>query len=91
MKQEDDLRGKFLQKGYKRDHIQEQVQLVRNMDRRELVQDRNKLDEEKYEITLVLDFNAQYGEFEMIVKKHWSILKSDPHLGEIKSDCFPYL
>ena len=73
----------FIDKGYNKDFIMEQIQKVYETPRTSLTQDKIKTKRLETELPIILNYNTQHKQLEAIIKKHWPILKADRQLQGI--------
>lgn len=77
-KQAQKIGKRFVDKGYAEADIQEQIWLVAEIDRKSLIQDKARRDQEKdFPGSIILDYSRQSKKIENIVAKHWPILLKD--------------
>lgn len=83
LKQAEMIGERFIQKGYHPEFIEDRIKDVLSLDREGLIQDTIKNTENKNTVSLVMDFNIQHKQIEIIFLKYWNIVKADRHLGAI--------
>lgn len=81
-KQAEVLLKRFVDKGYKEHAIREVEKTVEVMDRKELLKDKPKKNNE-YSMVLVADYHRQYKVFENIILIHWPIVFRDHVLAKM--------
>lgn len=86
--QSDRLEGMFLDKGYRKEFLKRERNMVRNLSRDDLLRDKNAaVGNKEFDGTcIVLDYSLQSKDVERILKKYWSVLKQDTHLKDLLSD-----
>lgn len=78
----------FVQKGYDSAFVNEQLEIVKNMERKDLLVTKEKVgSKEGDEFRIVLGYNIQKNKVENIIKKHWNILLRDKVLGGVLPPC----
>lgn len=59
----------FVDKGYKREHIDEKIMEVADMNRTKLISDKRSVEQRPDLVTIILDYNFKYRKIEKIVKE----------------------
>lgn len=92
--QADLLKGRFIAKGYKGVTLESTIQEVGALHRSSLLNRRQVTSDNSTHVNLpfITTYSNQHRDIKRIVKKHWSVLKSDkvlgPHLPETQSVVF---
>lgn len=73
---------RFLDKGYNSSDIHNEIEKVRRIDSESILAGAQRVTQ-RNEYSLILDYNVQHKKFELIIAKHWSILKHDRLLGPV--------
>lgn len=83
LKQAQWIGKRFEEKGYNKCFIEEKITEVNQTSREALIQDKIKVNDKTDDIPLIMDFSVQHRRMERIIKRHWSILKTDTTLANI--------
>ena len=76
------LKNAFLKRGYREDHIDEQISKASDVNRKQLLSNQHKT-QQVQRIPLVLTYNRTLPDIQNILQKHWPILQLDPGLKPI--------
>ena len=74
---------RFKEKGYEESWIKGQIDTVKKLDRKEMLQDKPKKCQQQTAPVLILDYNSQYKDVAKLIGRHWHILKGDKDLGKL--------
>lgn len=79
---------KFIQKGYNAKLVNKQLEEVKNMERKDLLKNKEKVEKKDgEEYRMVLSYNFQKNKIENIIRKHWNVLLRDNVFGGALPRC----
>ena len=82
-KEKDIMMRRFRDRGYSSKCINLAAERAASRTREELLVERNKQQSEGEKVRFITQYNADSRNISFILRKHWSILKTDAILGEI--------
>lgn len=68
---------RFTERGYNEDFITEKKEEVSRIEREDLIKDKPRSEENKYDLPIILNYDLQFKQVEKPFKKHWSILRAE--------------
>ena len=78
------LKERFVEKGYCKLAIEEEIKKISTVDRSTLTVERVKIAQDnKFRHSFFTTFSTQYRQIKSIIQKHWAVLKNDPLLGPV--------
>ncbi|XP_053577395.1 protein Njmu-R1 [Bombina bombina] len=80
------IKTKFLERGYKEELLDQKIEEIRDIERKELTKYKNKVDRigdnQAINVPLITEYSENSKIIEDIFRRHWNILMDDEILGE---------